>query len=308
MPDSYARTSPGALPVGRKPAAGHTGDVFGHVWRQFLETCRRIASRLSFWTFMAATVGLSTIYYFVFAESLYDSTTIVSVQNKSSMSSGASSILGGVLGSAVGASQVEQLYQYIISPDMLKVLDKKFHLRKTYSSSERNPFWRLWWPSSDDAFLRFYQNMVEIQPDTTDSLITIDVLDYDAKRSQAIAQEIIAQTQRFVNAQSALMQSQTMKFARDELGNSVRAVQTAKIPYEQQVAEIRLSAAQTALASAAGAANAQQIFIMPVATPNLPTNTTRPERLLDIAGISLVLAIAYAVGFLMWANVRDHAD
>jgi capsule polysaccharide export protein KpsE/RkpR len=238
---------------------------------------------------------------------MYQSSAIVSVQNKSSIASGAGSVLSGVLGTSAGASQVEQLYQYIISPDMLKVLDQKFHLRKTYSSPERNPFWRLWWPSSDEAFLQFYQNMIDIEPDTTNSLLTITVLDYDARRSQAMGKEIVALCQKFMNAQSALMQSQTMKFAQDELGNAVKAVQAAKVPYEQQVAEIRLSAAQSALASATGAANSQQIFIIPVATPNLPTNATRPERILDIAGIALLTTLAYGVGFLMWANVRDHS-
>jgi capsule polysaccharide export protein KpsE/RkpR len=248
-------------------------------------------------------IVLSSVYYFVFAESLYDSTAIVSVQNKGSATS---SVLGGILGSAAAGSQVEQLYEYIISPDMLKLLDNKFHLRKTYASSERNPFWRLWWPSSDEAFLNFYRNMIDIQPDTTNSIITIDAMDYDAHRAQDIAAEIVAQSQKFMNTQSAIMQAQTMKYAQDELRNAVKAVQAAKIPYEQTVAELRLTAAQSGLATATGLANAQQTFVLPVSKPSYPTYTTRPERLLDIAGIALVVAVGYAVGFLMWANVRDH--
>jgi capsule polysaccharide export protein KpsE/RkpR len=279
------------------------GDVAKRIWRQFRATWADIASRISFWTVIAATICLSSIYYFVFAESLYDSNTVISVQNKSASSM---SSLGGLLGSAAGASQVEQLYQYITSHDMLKILDQKFHLRKIYSSEDRNPFWRLWWPQSDEAFLKFYQNMIEVQPDTTDSLLTVDVLDYDKIRAHAIAAEILAQLQKFMNAQSAIMQAQTMKYAQDELGNAVKAVQTAKIPYEQSVAETRLTAAEQALATAAGMANAQQTFIIPVASPSIPTVTTRPQRLLDIAGLTLVVALAYAVGFLMWANVRDH--
>ena len=294
-----ARTRPEAPPAA-------SGELLKRLWRQFRTTWSDIARRISFWTVIAATVCLSSVYYFVFAESLYNSSTIISVQNKSSASTG--SVLGGLLGSAAGASQVEQLYQYIISYDMLKVLDQKFHLRKVYSSEDRNPFWRLWWPSSDEAFLKFYQNMVEVQPDTTDSLITVDVLDYDTTRAHAIAGEILAQSQKFMNNQSAIMQAQTMKFARDELGNAVKAVEAAKIPYEQTVAETRLSAAEQALATAAGMANAQQTFIIPVATPTRPTDTTRPQRLLDIGGITLVMALAYAVGFLMWANVRDHRE
>ncbi len=302
MPESYLSAPSASREIARPTGSS---DVIRRLWEQFRDTWRQIAGRISFWTVVAAAVCLSTIYYFVFAESMYDSTTIISVQNKSATSS---SVLSGVLGSAAGGSQVEQLYQYIISPDMLKLLDRKFHLRKIYASEERNPFWRLWWPSSDDSFLKFYQNMVDIQPDTTDSLLTIDVLDYDSHRAQAIAQEIVAQAQKFINGQSAVMQAQTMKFARDELGNAVKAVEAAKLPYDQSVAEIRLSAAQTALATSTGTANQQQVFIIPVSTPSYPTDTTHPERLLDIGGIALVVAIAYAVGFLMWANVQDHRN
>lgn len=288
--------------VVRAPGAG---DVGRRIWQQFRSTWAQIVSKMSFWTVMVATVCLSSIYYFAFAELLYDSSTVLSVQNKSSSTV---SGLGGLLGSAAGSSQVEQLYQYIISYDMLKVLDQKYHLRKIYSSEDRNPFWRLWWPSSDEAFLKFYQNMIEVQPDTTDSLLTVDVLDYDKTRAHGMAADILAQSQKFMNSQSAIMQAQTMKFAQDELGNAVKAVQAAKLPYEQSVAETRLTAAEQALATAAGMANAQQTFIIPVATPTYPTVTTRPQRLLDIAGITLVMALAYSVGFLMWANVRDHRN
>ena len=62
-----------------------------------------------------------------------------------------------------------------------------------------------------------------------------------------------------------------MKFSRWTNSVTREAVQAAKIPYEEKF-EIWLSAAQSALATAAGAANSQQIFIIPVATPNLPTN------------------------------------
>src|SRR6476646_7235296 len=204
--DSYRATSGVVSNPRQIPAGAGQSDVIGRLWDQFRRTWRQILGRISFWTIIVAATGLSSVYYFVFAESLYDSTSIISVQNKGSTTT---SVLGGILGSAAGASQVEQIYQYIISPDMLKLLDSKFHLRKIYASGERNPFWRLWWPSSDEAFLSFYRNMVDIQPDTTDSLITVDVLDYDAHRAQAIAVEIVAQSQKFMNYQSVIMQSQT---------------------------------------------------------------------------------------------------
>lgn len=301
MSEAYG-VSQRALPGSDDLPSSRSGGLAGRLWGQFKETWRQVLSRLSFWTVVGLSICLSTVYYFAFAESLYESQTIISIQSKGTSSS---SMLGGILGTSVGGSQVQQLYDYIISPDMLKLLDKKFHLRKLYSSRDRNPFWRLWWPSSDESFLSFYQNMIDVLPDTTNGLITVNVLDYDAHRAQAMATEILLQSQQFVNWQSAVMQAQTMKFAQHELENSVKAVAAAKIPYEQQVAELRLAAAQSGLATATGMANAQTMFVIPISRPTYPTYTTRPQRLLDIAGIALMVAIGYAVGFLMLANVRD---
>ena len=276
------------------------------IWSALKETWGRLRIRVSFWSVVAAAAVISTVYYFVFAESLYDSQAIISVQNKSSSSSAVSSILSGTLGSGASTSQLQEVQEYIDSMEMLKVLDKKFHLRQSYSSSTRNPFWRLWWPDTDEDFLWFYQYMVEIDNQSDVGIMTIDVLDYDKARAHAIATEIVAQSEKFMNGINETMQTQTMKFAQVELGNAVKAVQTATDPEAQSVAELRLTAAQQALASAEGSANQQNVFIVPISAPSYPTETTSPERLFNIISITFIAGIAYAVGFLMWSNVRDH--
>jgi len=242
----------------------------------------------------------------VFAESLYDSQAIISVQNKSSSTSAVSSILSGTLGSGASASQLQEVQEYIDSMEMLKILDKQFHLRESYSSSSRNPFWRLWWPDTDEDFLWFYQYMVEIDNQSDVGIMTIDVLDYDKARSHGIATAIVAQAEKFMNGINEKMQVQTMKFAQVELQNAVKSVQAATDPEQQQVAELRLTAAQQALAAAEGSANQQNVFIVPISAPSYPTETTSPERLFNIISITVVAGIVYAVGFLMWSNVRDH--
>jgi capsule polysaccharide export protein KpsE/RkpR len=276
------------------------------VWSSLKDTWNRMRVRVSFWSVVGAAAVISTIYYFVFAESLYDSQAIISVQNKSSTSAGVSSILGATLGTGASASQLQQVQEYIQSMEMLKILDKQFHLREVYSSSSRNPFWRLWWPKTDEDFLWFYQYMVQIDNQSDMGIMTIDVLDYDQARSHAIAATIVAQAEKFMNGINETMQAQTMKFAQVELQSAVSAVQQAKDPQEQSVAEMRLSAAQQALAAAEGAANQQSVFIVPISAPSHPTETTSPERLFDILSITFIAAVVYAVGFLMWSNVRDH--
>ncbi|HEY8697272.1 MAG TPA: hypothetical protein VIM02_06610 [Rhizomicrobium sp.] len=307
MSDSMRPNTSVALPEAPpEPRPISFGEALSRIWQGLRETWRQLRAHMSFWTVVGAAAVLSTVYYFVFAESLYDSKVIITIQNKSTIPTG--SVLGGMIGSVAGSSQTQQLYEYIDSMDMLKILDRQFRLRELYSSSARNPFWRLWSPDRDDRFLDFYQSMLEIEPDTTNSIISIDVLDYDPHRAQNMASQIIAQSQQFMNRQSAIMQAQTMKYAQTELENSVKAVQAAKLPQERTVAELRLTAAQQGLATATGVANQQQIFVIPISLPSLPTDTTRPERLLDIAAITLIAAISYLVGFLMWANVRDHRN
>jgi capsule polysaccharide export protein KpsE/RkpR len=276
------------------------------VWSSLKDTWNRMRVRVSFWSVVGVAAVVSTVYYFVFAESLYDSQAIISVQNKSSTASGVSSILSSSLGTGGSASQLEQVQEYVQSMEMLKILDKQFHLRTIYSSSSRNPFWRLWWPGTDEDFLWFYQYMVQIDNQSDVGIMTIDVLDYDKMRAHAIATTIVAQAEKFMNGINETMQAQTMRFAQVELQNAVKAVQIAKDPQEQSVAEMRLSAAQQALAAAEGAANQQNVFIVPISAPSMPTETTSPERLFNILSITFITAVVYAVGFLMWSNVRDH--
>ncbi|HWA92672.1 MAG TPA: hypothetical protein VG889_21750 [Rhizomicrobium sp.] len=304
--DSTSPSRPGAPPPEPSSGLSGAGSYVDAIWSSLSETFNRIAQRISFWSVVGLVALLTTVYYYVFAESLYDSQAIISIQNKGSSASGVSSILSSTLGTSGSGSESQQIYEYIQSMDMLRILDAKFHLREVYSDSGRNPFWKLWFPETDEDFLWFYQHMVEIDSQSDVGIMTIDVLDYDRDRAHAIAEMLTQQSEKFINDINAKMQSQTMKFAREELLNAVKAVQTAKNPQEQAVAEMRLSAAQQALASAEGAANQQQVFIVPISVPSRPTETTEPERLFNIVTITFLAGLIYAVGFLMWSNVRDH--
>ena len=299
LDSSNAATEP------RSGLAGVTG-VGGVVWGSLRATFSRIGENISFWSVVGVTVILSTLYYCVFAESMYDSQAILSIQNKGASAGGAASILGSALGSSGSSSQQAQINDYIDSMEMLHILDAKYHLRALYRAPDRNPFWRLYLADIDENFLWFYQHMVAVDSDTDAGTMTIDVYDYDRNRAHEIAQTISLASEKFINDMNTKMQQQTMLFARGELSNAVKAVQDAKTTQDQAVAEMRLSAAQQALASVEGAANQQTIFLVPISAASVPTETTEPQRLFNIITITVITAIIYAVGFLMWSNVRDH--
>lgn len=299
LDSSNAATEP------RSGLAGVTG-VGGVVWDSLKATFSRIGENISFWSVVGLTVVLCTVYYFGFAEPLYDSQAILSIQNKGAPAGGVGSILGSALGSSGSSTQAGQIEDYINSMEMLRILDKKYHLRALYRSPERNPFWRLYYADTDENFQWFYQHMFAIDSDTDDGTLTVDVYDYDRKRAHDIGVTITQESEKFINDLNTKMQQQTILFARTELTASVKAVAEAKTPQDQSVAEMRLTAAQQALASVEGAANQQTVFIVPISAPSLPTETTEPQRLFNIITITVITAIIYAVGFLMWSNVRDH--
>jgi capsule polysaccharide export protein KpsE/RkpR len=288
-------------PATYRPASGVIKGTLSrgqNMWRQ-------IRRRLSFWTFVLGMTTASAVYLFLFAESMYVSETMISLQHKNSVASGASSILGSALSMSSTASQDAALVAYIESHEMLAVLEKKFKLREIYSDYRRNPFWRLAKDASDEDFLDFYRGMVEIDLQYDVSIITLDVLDYDQTRAKAIAEAVISESERFMNKMSDAIREETLRYARTELGEALRQVALAQTQ-ERQIAELRLQSAQAAMATALSIANQQQVFVVRISNPTYPTTTTRPKRLLMLAAIALAAAVFYAIAFLILANVRDH--
>jgi capsule polysaccharide export protein KpsE/RkpR len=309
---SLADTWTGSRPIGGNVESGGTPDGAREsgALRKLASGVRRTADWLSeltsFWTVVPVAGLIGFVYLYGFTDSLYQSTSIVDLQNSSSASSSLSSLASSsLLGSAAGSSENGAVVQYIQSPDILKLLDKQFHLKDIYSSKDHSLFWRMDKDASDEDFLSFYQQMVTVSQDSTTLLITVNVLDYDAKRAQAICNAIVQLSQKFVINMTVQMQVATLKYAQTQLKDATKAVETAQ-PYERPIAEMELTAAQQALVAAQGLANQQQSFLIAVQVPNTPTDTGDPDRLVAEASILLACAGLYLIAHLLLANIRDH--
>ena len=260
----------------------------------------------SFWTIVPVAGLIGFIYLYGFTDSLYQSVSVIDLQNASSTSSSLGSLMGSsLLGASASSTESGAVLQYIDSPDILKLLDKQFHLRQLYASKDHSLFWRLDADASDEDFLSFYQQMVTTSQDSTTLLITVNVLDYDAKRAQAIGKAIVQLSQKLVIDMTLQMQAATLKYAQTQLNIATKAVETAQ-PYERPVAEMELTASQQALVAAEGLANQQQSFLLAVQVPSYPTDTSDPDRLVVEASILLACSALYLIAHLLLANVRDH--
>jgi capsule polysaccharide export protein KpsE/RkpR len=258
----------------------------------------------SFWPFVLTVALLSATYFYLIAEPMYVSTATINLRTKSQQPT-----FGGLLSSLTGGdtlgSQNAALVDHIQSYEMLRKLDKQFHLRAQWSSPSHNYFDRLSPNASEEDFRNYYLDMVDVslQPDV--GLIEVDMKGFTAKQAAAVNEVIIAESESFMNAISASIQRATLRSAEVELRSASQAVATAQ-PVDRDYLERRLSAAQDGLAAAMGLASQQQIFVVRISGPNLPTEATLPSSFLNTVGITLFAAVLYVIGYLLWSNVRDH--
>ena len=268
------------------------------------EWARRIWNILTFWNVVPIVGLMGFVYLYGFADSFYQSIAIVNLQNSSSSS--LSSMVGSsLLGTSGGSTESGEVMAYIQSPEMLRILDKKFHLRSLYSSPAHSLFWRLAPDASDEEFLAYYQQMVTATQDPTTLLITINVLDWDSARAQAINKAVLAAATDFVTMLTKTMQDATIKYATDQLSFAWHAVAVAQ-PIDRPVAEAELSSAEQAMAAAESMASQQVVFLIPVSSATRPTDTAVPDQLVDEAGILLVASVLFMIMHLLASNVRDH--
>jgi capsule polysaccharide export protein KpsE/RkpR len=288
------------------PSPGGVRDSSGGQPGLSWEWARRVWNLFTFWNVVPIVGLMGFVYLYGFADQFYQSIAIVNLQNSNSMSTSLTSMMGSsLLGSSGGSTESGEVMAYIQSPEMLRILDKKFNLRSIYSSPSHSPFWRLAPDASNEEFLTYYQQMVTATQDPTSLLITINVLDWDAKRAQAINKAVLAATSDFVNMLTRVMQQATIKYAKDQLNFAWNAVETAQ-PIDRPVAEAELSSAESAMASAESMASQQVVFLIPVSSATLPTDQAVPDALLDEAGVLLLASVLFMILHLLASNVRDH--
>lgn len=69
----------------------------------------------------------------------------------------------------------------------------------------------------------------------------------------------------------------------------------------------RYEAAATSLEHAREQALKQQLYVVPVVDPNIPVKALFPERFRILATVTVALLLAYSIGWLIAAGVREHA-
>ncbi|PZT48899.1 capsule biosynthesis protein [Helicobacter valdiviensis] len=156
-------------------------------------------------------------YYLFFAAPRYVSTITMSVRSSSSDIAPISG-LASLVGVNTGAREdVLFLQSYIHSLDMLNILQDSIDIKSLYQKQGLDPFYSLKEESSQEDFLKFFQNRTKIIFDQTSGLLSVEVEGFTQEDAQKIANTILMQSEKFVNEISHKAAREQMAFAEQEL-------------------------------------------------------------------------------------------
>lgn len=157
------------------------------------------------------------VYYVFIAAPRYVTTMILDVRATSGASTQTNGILSLLSSNSVASEDIKYLKGYIHSFDMLKILNQKIQLKKLYDEQHLDLFYKLWQSSSNETFLKYYQNRIKIHTDNQTGLLSVEVEGFSPESSYLIAKTIMEESEKFINEISHKSAREQMDFAESEV-------------------------------------------------------------------------------------------
>ncbi|MFK0088433.1 ABC transporter permease [Pseudomonas sp. NPDC090755] len=176
---------------------------------------------------------LAAVYYGVFAVDRYVSSAQVVVRQDSGNPGAQLPGLATLLTSTNPASREETLYlrEYIVSMDMMLLLEERLHWVEQYAAQRSDVFFWLNKDAEREDLLEYYQRMVSAHYDETTGLLRVEVQAFTPELSEQMLRTILKASEHFVNEVSHSIAREQMKFAQGEL-------ETARINYAERKTEL----------------------------------------------------------------------
>lgn len=181
---------------------------------------------------------LTSAYLAFLAEDQYRSTTGFIVRQDEGNSN--ASVLGGLsqfVGGSV-SSDGDVLYEFVQSQGLISNIDAKLDIRGHYSRHwpanygpallTSDPVFSIWPDASIEDLIDYWQRMVRVSFDQSTGLIEVQVLAFDPDMAQAIAQEVLSQSQIMINALNDTARADAMRYALADLETSLARLKDAR--------------------------------------------------------------------------------
>ncbi|CAI8977271.1 MULTISPECIES: ABC transporter permease [Pseudomonas] len=178
-------------------------------------------------------LALAAIYYGIFAVDRYVSSAQVVVRQDGGNQNAAMPGLATLLTGTNPASREETLYlrEYIVSMDMMLLLEERLHWIEQYAAQRHDIFFWLDKDAEREDLLEYYQRMVSAHYDETTGLLRVEVQAFTPELSEQMLRAILEASEHFVNEVSHSIAREQMNFATGEL-------QTARTNYAERKTEL----------------------------------------------------------------------
>lgn len=186
---------------------------------------RRLALRLGIG--VGVPTLLAAIYYGLIVTPQYESVTSFTVQSADGQvnPSALSLLVASVPGSSSDAHLVEE---YILSRDMMNYLVRRHRFAEHYDRGARDWLSRLPSNASREDQYEFYLDHVEVEHDTTSSVLTLRVRAFSARQAHALGQAILEASERMVNEMNERARRDRIRLSQREVGRAERRLSKAR--------------------------------------------------------------------------------
>ena len=140
-------------------------------------------------------------------------------------------------GSTSSSSDMDIVFEYIRSQELMNRVDAKLDLRKIFSKPANDPLMRFAPDGSIEDLLTYWQSMVVPSFDRSTGLMSLTVWAFDPKDAQNIATEVLAQSTAIINELSKTAQADTTRYAQENLAKSEKRMAAA----QQAMANFRVA-------------------------------------------------------------------
>lgn len=170
------------------------------------------------------------IYLFFIAKDQYASNTGFTV--RSNETSSASELVGGLsslVGGGGAASNGNVLYAFIQSQEIVERiqadLDILGHFSQTWNS---DPVFSIWPDATIEDLLWFWQRIVTVSYDQSSGLMDVQVRAHTPEFAQAVAERIVAESERMINQLNEQSRRDAMANAERDLEDALARLRTAR--------------------------------------------------------------------------------
>lgn len=169
-------------------------------------------------------------------------------------------IFGGLLGTPSSSTTEDMhiLNEYILSQEIVELIDAKLDLRKRYAVSPDDPVYSFNADGTIEDLVSYWQRMVVVNFDAGTGLMDLTIYAFTPQDAQDIAAAVLAESNNIVNNLSAIAREDSTRYARAALENARTRADDARAALTEFRAKNRVADPSADVASQMGVVNSLQ--------------------------------------------------